>query len=99
MLTNTPIITTECISTTFPSIKGTCAVGIINVYNKYFELVKTVNVDTTFYINLEDVPSDAYVITNTTVGKEESLYSNMIIKCCNVLDEYNCVEVKKCNKC
>lgn len=99
MLTNTPIITTECISTTLPSIKGNCNPGIINVYNEYFEIVKTINVNTSFYINLEDVPSNAYVLTNKEVNKDESLYSKIIIKCCNVLDEYNCLEVKKCNKC
>ena len=100
MITQTPVILTECVSTTFPTIKGTCLPGTINVYNDLFELVKTITVTgETFFINLEDADSDAYIITNTTSGKTESLYSKIIIRCCDVLEQYNCIEVKKCHKC
>ena len=100
MITQTPVILTECISTTFPTIKGTCFPGTINVYNDVFELVKTITVTgETFYINLEDIDSNAFIVTNITTGKTESLYSKITIKCCNVLDEYPCTETKKCNKC
>ena len=100
MITQTPVILTECISTTFPTIKGTCFPGTINVYNDVFELVKTITVTgETFYINLEDIDSNAFIVTNITTGKTESLYSKITIKCCDILEEYPCIEIKKCNKC
>lgn len=100
MITQTPVILTECVSTTFPTIKGTCVPGTINVYNDLFELVKTITVTgQTFFVNLEDVDSTAYTVTNITIDKTESLYSKIIVKCCDVLEQYNCTEVKKCHKC
>ena len=76
-----PIITIECINPSYPLVKGECEVGTINVYNSEFKLVKSVNVNsTTFFINLDDVPSESYVLTNV-VGNVESEFSNIITKC------------------
>lgn len=97
MKTNIPYIETECINNKYPTIKGTCIPGVINVYNTMFQLVKSIVItDNKFFINLEDTLSDAYVITNTATNKEESDYSRIVVKCCDSIDNY---EYKKCNKC
>lgn len=97
MKTLTPVIETTCIGK-YPLIKGTCFPGVINVYDSTFTLAKTVVVTDYFCINLEDVDSDAIFITNTETGKQESNYSNIIIKCCDSIDSYTCIP-KKCHKC
>ena len=84
-----PIITISCINPSYPLVKGECEVGTINVYNSEFKLVKSVNVNTnTFFINLDDVPSNAYVLTNV-VGGVESEFSNIITKCNQSNDKCN----------
>lgn len=89
-----PIITIECINPSYPLVKGECEVGTINVYNSEFKLVKSVNVNSkTFFITLEDVPSESYVLTNV-VGNIESEFSNIITKC-KTLPEDNCGCVDK----
>lgn len=76
-----PIITIDCINPSYPLVKGECEVGTINVYNSEFKLVKSVSVTrNSFFINLDDVPSNAYVLTNV-VGNIESEFSNIITKC------------------
>lgn len=97
MKTSIPYIETECINNKYPTIKGTCFPGVINVYNTMFQLVKTITInDTKFFINLEDTLSDAYVITNTAPTQEESDYSRIVVKCCDSIDNYEC---RKCSKC
>ncbi len=97
MKTNTPYIETTCVSETYPSIKGTCVAGTINVYNCNFQLVKSIEVTSNkFFINLEDVESNCYVVTNIESGKEESNYSRITVQCCESIYDIEC---KPCNKC
>ncbi len=83
-----PIITIDCISNNYPVIKGDCEVGVLNVYNSEFKLVKSINVTKSFFINLDDVPSNAYVLTNVVAGIE-SEFSSIITKCKCINDKYN----------
>lgn len=94
MKTNTPYVETEYISISYPIIKGTCIPGTIKVYNANFELVKTISTESyKFIINLEDVPSSAYTVTNTEFNKEESNYSRIIVKSYNI---NNCKKLRRC---
>ena len=97
MQTPKPTFDIQCISPSFPAIKGNCSIGIIDIYDEEYNLLKSVNVsEVKFYINLDDVDFKAIYIKNTGVGDTVSTNSNILVKCC---EAQPCIEKVRCNTC
>lgn len=96
MQTPIPTFSIDCILQEYPTIKGDCTIGTINVYNEKYELIKSVQADyNKFFINLEELNFKSIVIKNTGIGYTISNYSNIISKCCNALPCIERLEIKQ----
>jgi len=97
MQTTKPTFDTLCISPSYPTIKGSCLAGVIDVYDEEYNLLKSENVSTSkFFINLDDVEFKAILIKNTAISQTVSEFSNVLVKCC---EAQPCIEKVRCNKC
>ena len=86
MQTSKPTFDTLCVSQSYPIIKGECEIGVINIYNENYNLLKSVAANSIkFFINVDDVEFKAIVIQNIAIGKTQSEISNILTKCCEAV--------------
>ena len=97
MQTPTPTFDTICISQIYPTIKGNCTVGSIDVYDEKFNLIKSITVSgSKFFINLDEVEFKAILIKNTGTGYTTSEFSKILISCYEPLPCVKRVNIKTC---
>lgn len=97
MQTATPTFDILCISQSYPTIKGNCAVGTIDIYDEKYTLLKSVVTQSTkFFITLDDIDFRSLIIRNTGAGQTVSELSNIMSKCCEPVPCIKRVKVKYC---
>ena len=97
MITAKPTFDTLCISQTYPTIKGTCVAGVIDIYDEQYNVIKSVIVPSTkFFINLDSLKFKAILIKNTGTGYTTSEFSKILISCYEPLPCVKRVNIKTC---